>query len=100
LEPSPGELDKDDYQSQCFIENFEEYLLEQLRKFRLNTIPGAPSTHGISSLGGSGCLNTVRQRWVDWYKHLSNLDVLQIHDIDKYKMDRLKISQLIINETK
>lgn len=100
MEPSPGELDKDDYQSQCFIENFEEYLLEQLRKFRLNTIPGAPSTHGISSLGGSGCLNTVRQRWVDWYRHLSNLDVLQIHDIDKYKMDRLKISQLIINETK
>jgi hypothetical protein len=45
-------------------------------------------------------LNTVRQRWVDWYRHLTNLDVMQVHDIDRINKERLKISQLIINETK
>lgn len=29
-----GELDKDEYQSQCYIESFEEDLVNQLRKFR------------------------------------------------------------------
>jgi hypothetical protein len=42
----------------------------------------------------------VRQRWVDWYRHFTNLDVLQVHDIDNINKERLKISELIINETK
>ena len=36
LEPAfmNGELDKDEYHSQCFIESFEEDMVNSLRKFR------------------------------------------------------------------
>ena len=103
LEPQAGELDKEEYHSQCFIDNLESDVLQQLRKFRLSQVPGTPAAlGGASSSSGnapggvtSGCLQTVRQRWVEWYRHMHNLDLFKLNDIETMQNEKLRMSQML-----
>ena len=40
-------------------------------------------------------MQTVRQRWVEWYRHLHNLEVFKLHDDLNGAFKRLRISEML-----
>ena len=90
LEKLNGVLDKEQFESQCYIENFEKDLINQLRKFREVVL-----TMGNAKNSQGGCKQALKQRWVEWYRHLYHMDFFQLHTEGRTE---LRLQQLVCEE--
>eukprot|EP00347_Sterkiella_histriomuscorum_P020273 403338433 len=70
-----GELDKDEYQSQSVVKN--------------SGVGSGAGSGGQFKNNMSGCLQIMRQRWVEWYRYMYHVDLFRLHEVQESQVKQV-----------